>query len=438
MKHLTKIAAAVLAISVIQLPCATEAVAQEENTEKALELSQASDRLIAYLQGEGDIENVFSADFLAAVPPDQFKTTTRQLIAQFGPVVGMRSITPRDSTTATVEIEFEKAIGNAMMSVETDAPYLINGLQLVGFDSKDDSYNKVKTDFEALPGKAGFLVARISDTGMEEVASRNMDAQFGIGSTFKLYVLAELAAQVQDGKREWSDVVTVDQKSFPSGITQNWPDSAPVTLQTLATLMISISDNTATDVLIRTLGRDNIARRLKAIGHDDPDRTLPFLTTVEAFGLKQDDQEKLRRQFLEASEIEQAKILEDAKDSLIVENINIEQLAGTTPMFIEEIEWFASPNDSAKLMDYLRKQNDPTALAIMGVNGGLPEINAAQWDYIGFKGGSEPGVVSLNYLLRAKDGDWYAVTGSWNNPAAAVETQTFATLMARLTSLAAK
>ena len=41
-----------------------------------------------------------------------------------------------------------------------------------------------------------------------------------------------------------------DRASLPSGITQSWPAGSPVTLQTLATLMISISDNTATDTLV--------------------------------------------------------------------------------------------------------------------------------------------------------------------------------------------
>ena len=53
-------------------------------------------------------------------------------------------------------------------------------------------------------------------------------------------------------------------------MAQDWPKGAPVTLHTLATLMISISDNTATDQLIAIVGRDAIAEELRASGHAEP------------------------------------------------------------------------------------------------------------------------------------------------------------------------
>ena len=75
----------------------------------------------------------------------------------------------------------------------------------------------------------------------------------GIGSAFKLYVLAELVRAVNDGERQWADVVALDSDvmSGPSGVLQGWPTGTPMTLQTLATLMIYISDNTATYNLVR-------------------------------------------------------------------------------------------------------------------------------------------------------------------------------------------
>src|SRR3546814_8402119 len=49
---------------------------------------------------------------------------------------------------------------------------------------------------------------------------------------------------------------------------------------------LSVSDNGATDTLIHLLGRDAIEARMRAAGHSDPSRNIPFLTTVEAFALK--------------------------------------------------------------------------------------------------------------------------------------------------------
>lgn len=54
--------------------------------------------------------------------------------------------------------------------------------------------------------------------------------------------------------------MTLGEKSLPGGILQNWPKGAPLTLHTLAGLMISQSDNTAADTLLEILGRDVVCR----------------------------------------------------------------------------------------------------------------------------------------------------------------------------------
>ena len=98
-----------------------------------------------------------------------------------------------------------------------------------------------------------------------------------MGSAFKLAVLSTLQDQIQAGTHAWNDVVTLkpEWKSLPSGILQGWPDDAPLTLQTLATLMISQSDNTATDALIAVVGREAVEAKTE--------HNRPFLTTREAF-----------------------------------------------------------------------------------------------------------------------------------------------------------
>jgi hypothetical protein len=37
------------------------------------------------------------------------------------------------------------------------------------------------------------------------------------------------------------------------------------------------------------------------------------------------------------------------------------------------------------------------------------ELDKSQWRYVGFKGGSEPGVLHLDFLLQRADGKWFAV-----------------------------
>jgi hypothetical protein len=101
-------------------------------------------------------------------------------------------------------------------------------------------------------------------------------------------------------------------------------------------------------------------------------------------------------------------------------------------MGIESIEWFASAEDIARLFDTLRQRKDPRVMAILGVNPALPPEAQGRFARIGYKGGSEPGVISMSYLLQGKGGAWYVATGSWNDAEKPVEDNKFQQLMLRL------
>src|SRR5439155_8727945 len=103
------------------------------------------------------------------------------------------------------------------------------------------------------------------------------DEPLAIGSSFELWVLAELAREVESGKRKLDDVVLLceDALSHPSGFFYTWSAGAPVTLHTLASLMISQSDNTATDMLVRMLGREPIESVFAEIGHAHAAQNVP-------------------------------------------------------------------------------------------------------------------------------------------------------------------
>ena len=100
------------------------------------------------------------------------------------------------------------------------------------------------------------------------------------------------------------------------------------------------------------------------------------------------------------------------------------------------MEWYASPQAMARVMDALRTADD-TARAILSANPGTDAATAARFAYVGFKGGSEPGVVTLNYLVRTRSGHWRAVVGNWHRTDADTPTLTFASLMNRALALAA-
>jgi hypothetical protein len=409
--------------------CATTsnaATAPIVETAPVTPLDMRVNEMVEMLNGTVPLEEYFTTSFLTAVPPTQMNAITTSISAQFGKAVQVLTVDPKGPNSATLTVEYERAIGTIDLTVEPGAPHKVAGWRATGFVVKGDNIAKIGADFKALPGRAGHLVQRLDGTASTELSANE---QYAIGSTFKLYVLAELASQIEAGRRKWSDVVPLDVQAFSSSATQGWPRGTPVTLQTLATWMISVSDNAATDELIRVLGRDAVEQKLATIGHSAPDKALPLLTTVEAFALKSNP--PLRARFEKASEEQQRDILVNEASALGYDRVDLSQL-GSGPVAINSIEWFASPADIALLMNHLRRVESKTALDIMAVNKGVAPASAAKWQYLGYKGGSEPGVISMSFLAQSKTGDWYAISGSWNNPAAEVDNAAFAALMGRL------
>ncbi len=74
-------------------------------------------------------------------------------------------------------------------------------------------------------------------------------------------------------------------------------------------------------------------------------------------------------------------------------------------------------------------KNDSVALGILAVNPGVGALTD-QFDYVGYKGGSEPGVLNMTWLLRSKEtGKHYAMSGGWNDPEKEVDLGKFKGLM---------
>lgn len=422
--------AAALALAALPVQLAAQTPEAQEDA-AAGKLEASAEGVVSVLRGERPAAEVFSPAFLAAVSEGQLKAMTQQLTAQFGALQGLESVTPATPSAATIAVRFEKAIARGPMQL--DAEGLVIGLRLDQFDPIDDSADKIAADLAALPGEVGAYYAPLAE-GSEPILALDADQQFAIGSTFKLYVLSALARQIAAGEHSWDEVVPLEVRSLPSGMTQNWPEGAPVTLHTLATLMISISDNTATDQLIAVVGREAIAAELRASGHAKPGRTLPLLTTLELSGLKGD---LARGQaYAAASEAEQERLLDAFAAEIAGDPDKIVKPTFSAPTAIDSLEWFASGRDLAGLLRRIVALEDPTAREIMTVSPAVPAPERGEWSYIGHKGGSEPGVLNLTWLLRSKAGEWRVLSLSWNNPAAPVEPGTLELIAQRIMSLA--
>lgn len=362
----------------------------------------------------GDYQALFSPDFLRQVPPAQLDAIFASLFAQVGRSTRVSPGERQGAVAGKFELGFEKGFSIPVtMAVEPEPPHRVSQLLLGATIQSFASFDDIIGQLKALPGQKSFLFARLNGEAVEPIASLDAEEELSIGSAFKLYILAELARSINVGERRWSDVTLLDpgRKSLPSGILQQWPDNSPLTLHTLASLMISQSDNTATDQLLFHLGREKVEAIQRVAGHNAPARNVPFLSTLELFKLKG----ALGQRFLALDVPARRAFLEATVAPIKRENIVLDQ---SKPQDINSIEWFASASDLCRAMNYLRLQSGDGQKAqplreILSIN---PSFQAGgKWRTVGFKGGSEPGVLNLSFLLQSTQGEWFALALTWNN-----------------------
>lgn len=392
-------------------------------------LEARADQVVALLNGKLEPEAIFTDGFRAAVADTQLKTLAANLTAQFGRAVDVALLAPREGTRAALEIRFERGLAKGGIAIDPAAGGRISELRFTSVDAlavAGDTPEAIAAELAALPGTVN---AWFGPLGGAPVIARNPDTPLALGSAFKLYVLAALADDVKAGRRKWSDVAVLTEKSYPSGQLQDWPEGAPVTLHTLASLMIAISDNTATDQLIAVLDRKRILKLMRDSGHADPGANDPFLSTRELFMLKADPALAERWQSGDRAARIAAQNEVAARANLPLDEVNA--AFGNGPRALA-VEWFASPADLARLFAHMRRTADPAAFAILGINPSATDAIKANWRSIGYKGGSEPGVINLTWLLTDKAGRDWMLTLGWNNPDAVVDEGKFLALAQRI------
>ncbi len=410
-------------------PAAAQTPLPAQVTRPSPALQARIDTLPALLNGAAEFDSYFAPIFKAAVPKAQFAQLTAQITAQIGPAVKVESVTATSPDAATLRLAFAKGVASAWIAVDPAAPHAVTGLRITDVAPRGDSLATVEAELRALPGSTALAIYALGD-GARPVHEYAADTALPIGSAFKLWVLAEAARQVKAGTRSWRDVITLGPRSLPSGATQAWPPGSPVTLHTLATLMISISDNTATDTLMAALGRDRVEAMLPVIGIGDPAATLPLLTTIETLRLKAPANADIAAAWRQAGPEGRRRLLRDHAARLAATRVDA-AMFGERPLALD-VEWFASARDIARTLDWLRTDGGDQALGMLAINPGAS--SAALFDYVGYKGGSEPGVVFGAWLVRTRKGNWYAVTGGWTRPDERVDEAKFAGLMSRALS----
>jgi beta-lactamase class A len=392
-------------------------------------VEKQAQEIVKYFANTAGCEKIFTQDFLAEVPKEKITGIFKYYFGLCGGVVKIVPVKTNNEFSAQYEFYFEKNYTvNVTIEVETKEPYLVRGLFFGNPVTLVLNFDELIKELKKLPGETSFFAAKLSGGKVIPVAEYNPGAYLGIGSSFKLYILSELLRTVNNGDRKWSDVVTLREESvsMPSGFLHTWHTGTYMTLESLASLMISISDNTATDNLLYIAGRENVEKMLSVTGHSKPELNIPFLATMEMFKLKGGPDKELATKYLASAD--RKKFVNEELPKIKKEDVS----TWSAPLLIDKIEWFASAKDLCNVMNWLRANSENEkgnrVRNILSINPGL-SVSKVKWNYIGYKGGSEPGVMSMTYLLCSSKGEWFALSCGWNNTKAPVHEGKFAGLV---------
>src|SRR6266576_778768 len=115
----------------------------------------------------------------------------------------------------------------------------------------------------------GVLGVAILDLSTGHSLFLNADEVMPTASSIKIAILAELYRQAQQGKLKLTDLYTLQSSDLVGGsgiASALTPGVTRLTLRDVAALMISVSDNSATNIIIDRVGMENVNALLDSLG----------------------------------------------------------------------------------------------------------------------------------------------------------------------------
>jgi beta-lactamase class A len=146
--------------------------------------------------------------------------------------------------------------------------------------------NQIEAITRGVKGQVG-VAAKHIETGEDLFV--NGDTFFPMASVFKVPVFVEVMAQIKEGRFTLEDEVSIQKTDQHLGSGYLNDLDAPgikLSVRNLINLMMMISDNSATDILLTKVGAENVNNRLRSYGLEKitVDRTCQHLI-MDAIGM---------------------------------------------------------------------------------------------------------------------------------------------------------
>lgn len=132
---------------------------------------------------------------------------------------------------------------------------------------EDNLSSIIKNNFNNINGNYSFAFLDLNDFNLISINDQKSIS----ASVIKIYIMINAFEQVKDGNIKLYNTYYLSQedKVGGSGILNSEANGKALTYEELIKLMITKSDNTATNVLINRLGMDSINKSIKSLGCTD-------------------------------------------------------------------------------------------------------------------------------------------------------------------------
>ncbi len=356
-----------------------------------------------------EIKAHFDAAFRAQVSPSVLNEALESL-GPPGSSVSLLELSNVEERSLVALLQIGASRYSTDLSV--DSAGLIDGLLFKpAATSVPQSWSQVEKQVSSVAPEVSFLAAKVTGNGTcSPVQTISAGTPRPLGSMFKLFVLGALAGAIREHHISWEQKLTVTAavKVGGSGTLQDAADGTTLSVEQAAVKMISISDNTAADMLLGLVTRSAVEDQVRAWS-SHPSLDIPFLSVKELFALKYYDFPFMANHYLSLNPAQRAEYLVSTVDNVPT---SAEVQAGT-PRDINSIEWFASADDLCRALVGLAALEAEPGLSplnqVLSTNNGGIGLSSKTWPRIWFKGGSEPGVLTLGYLARDVAGQSFVV-----------------------------
>ena len=277
-------------------------------------------------------------------------------------------------------------------------------------------------DYMALGTENSLLVARINSAGQcEAIVEREADTPRALASVFKIWVLGAVAKALNEGVISMDQAIALDPNLLAQGGAINSePAGTLFSLQDMATLMLGISDNSATDHLHALAGRARVDATVTEYGNSSPNDMLPLLSISQAFSLYRSFPLAEVRDYLDSSEAEQQAFVTERMIPLgpvlngpffhseLLVDAFVKGSALSVCNAFASLRGFDRHSEGFELID-----------GALGAAAAQPDIRT-HWDRVWYKGGNllgnnEQRVLTHAWFLESAEKGRYAVVALANN-----------------------